>query len=168
MGVLIGASSGLLRTVHGNGDAVPDLIPCDFVVNSIIVAAASVASSEHKDLKIYNCTSSKQQPISWNQFLDLSREVYKAFPSTRVVWFPGGRMCASYTFYLIYFTLFQLLPACFIDLCLLIAARKTWVVKLQKRMFGSLKVFEYFLKASWEWENKNFVLLHKLVSLNER
>lgn len=43
MGVLIGASSGFLRTVHGDGDRVPDLIPCDFAVNAIIVAAASVA-----------------------------------------------------------------------------------------------------------------------------
>lgn len=89
MGVLIGASSGLLRTVHGDGNIKPDLIPCDFVANTIIVAGASVASSENKDLQIYNCTSSKQMPITWNHFLDLSREIYKKYPSTQVVWFPG-------------------------------------------------------------------------------
>lgn len=168
MGVLIGASSGFLRTVHGDGDIIPDLIPCDFVVNSTIVAGASVATSENKDLKIYNCTSSKQLPISWNQFLELSREVYKDYPSTKVIWYPGGRMCSNYYFYVIYFTLFQLLPACFIDLCLLIADKKTWAVKLQKRIFDSLKVFEYFMNTSWEWDNKNFEILHKLVTLNER
>jgi alcohol-forming fatty acyl-CoA reductase len=168
MGVLIGASSGFLRTVHGDGNIVPDLIPCDFVVNTIIAAGASVASSENKDLKIYNCTSSKQLPITWNQFLDLSRIVYKDFPSTKVIWFPGGRMLSNYTLYLIYFTVFQLLPACFIDVCLLIAGKKIWAVKLQKRIFDSLKVFDYFLSKSWEWDNKNFELLHQLITLNER
>lgn len=44
---------------RGNGDVIPYLIPRDFVVNSIIVAAASVASSYHKELKIVNCTSTK-------------------------------------------------------------------------------------------------------------
>lgn len=168
MGVLVGASSGLLRTVHGDGNIVPDLIPCDFVVNSIIVAGASVAASDNKDLKIYNCTSSQRQPISWNEFLQLSREVYKRYPSTQAVWFPGGRMCSNYVFYLVYFTLFQLIPAFFLDLCLLIAGKKTWIVKLQKRIFESLKVFDYFMNSSWEWDSRNFELLHKLVSLNER
>jgi alcohol-forming fatty acyl-CoA reductase len=168
MGVLIGASSGFLRTVHGNGDLIPDLIPCDFVVNATITVAASVATCENKDLKIYNCTSSKQLPITWNQFLDLSREVYKEYPSTNVIWFPGGRMCSNYYFYIIYFTLFQFLPACFLDLCLLIAGKKTWAVKLQRKIFESLKVFKCFLSQNWEWDNKNFVILHKLVSLNER
>jgi alcohol-forming fatty acyl-CoA reductase len=168
MGVLIGASSGFLRTVHGDGNIIPDLIPCDFVVNCTIAAGASVATSENKDLKIYNCTSSKQLPISWNQFLDLSREVYKDFPSTKVIWYPGGRMLSNYYLYLIYFTLFQLLPASFLDLCLLIAGKKTWAVKLQKRIFDSLKVFDYFMNTSWEWDNKNLEILHKLITLNER
>lgn len=168
MAVLVGASSGLLRTVHGSGDSVPDLIPCDFVVNTIIVAAASVSSNENKELRVYNCTSSKQQPISWNEFLDLSREVYKSCPSTKVVWYPGGRMAKNYAFYLIYFAMFQLLPAFFIDSFMMIAGRKTWAVKLQKRIFRSLKIFDYFVNASWEWDVKNFSQLQKLVTLNER
>lgn len=168
MGVLVGASSGLLRTVHGCSKIVPDLIPCDFVVNAMIVAGASVAMSENKELKIYNCTSSKQLPVSWDDFLELSREVYKKYPSTKGIWFPNGRMCSNYAFYLIYFTLFQFFPACFIDLCLLIAGQKTWLVKLQKRIFDSLKVFDYFLNTSWEFDNRNLEVLHRMLSLNER
>lgn len=168
MGVLIGASSGLLRTVHGDGDVIPDLIPCDFVVNSIIVAGASVASCDNKELKIYNCTSSNQLPITWNQFLDLSRVVYKSFPSTKVVWFPGGRMCSNYLFYLVYFVLFQLIPSGFLDLGMLVLGKKPLFLKLQKRIFGSLKVFNSFLHSSWTWDDRNFHQLHKLVSLSER
>lgn len=168
MGVLIGASSGLLRTVHGDGDIVPDLIPCDFAVNALIVAAASVAVRDNKDLQIYNITSSKQLPITWNQFLDLSRDTLKDYPAMKVFWFPDGRMCSNYYFYLLYFMLFQFIPACIIDFGMLIGRKKPWAVKLQKRIFESLKVFDYFLHSSWEWDNKNFEHLHKLVSLNER
>lgn len=168
MGVLVAAGSGVLRTVHGNGEIVPDLIPCDFVVNAMIVAGASIACNDNKQIRIFNCTSSKQQAITWNQFLELSQDTYKDFPSTNVIWLPGGRMCSIYAFYLIYFTLFQFLPACFLDLCMLIAGKKTYFVKLQRRIFDSLKVFEYFLSLSWEWENRNFVELHKLVSKHER
>lgn len=168
MGFLVGASTGLIRTVHGNGKIVPDLIPCDFVVNSVIVAGASVATSENKDLKIYNCTSSKQQPVSWDDFLELSQEIYKKYPSTKAIWFPGGRMCSNYVFYLIYFTLFQLFPAFIIDLCLLITLQKTWAVKLQRKIFKSLKIFDYFLNTSWEWDNKNLEILQNTISINER
>lgn len=168
MGFLVGASTGLIRTVHGNGKIIPDLIPCDFVVNSVIVAGASVATSENKDLKIYNCTSSKQQPVSWDDFLELSQEIYKKYPSTKAIWFPGGRMCSNYVFYLIYFTLFQLFPAFIIDLCLLITRQKTWAVKLQRKIFKSLKIFDYFLNTSWEWDNKNLEILQNTISINER
>lgn len=67
----MGASTGVLRSVHGNGSLTCDLIPCDYVVNCIIVAGASTASSPAKSLEVYNCTSSQQLGLTWNEFLDL-------------------------------------------------------------------------------------------------
>ena len=96
MGVLLGASSGILRTVHGNPKVCPDLIPVDFTVNIIIAAGASIAQSDAKEAKVYNCTSSKQMPITWNEFLDLSKETHKHYPSTKVLWYPG--FCCIYLF----------------------------------------------------------------------
>ena len=168
MGVLLGASSGILRTVHGNPKVVPDLIPVDFTVNLIIAAGASLAQSDVKEAKVYNCTSSKQMPITWKEFLDLSKEIYLHYPSTKVLWYPGGRMCSNYFAYMLYFTLFQFIPACLIDLSLTIAGRKTWAIKLQRKIFTSLKVFEYFLKQQWNWENQNMMLLFKQMSLKDR
>lgn len=74
-GVLTGAGAGVIRCIHGNGDLVSDLIPCDFVVNCIIVAGASVASNSTNEFKVYNCTSSKLLPITWNEFLDLGKMI---------------------------------------------------------------------------------------------
>lgn len=107
-------------------------------------------------------------PITWNQFLDLSRETYKDFPSTKVVWYPGGRMCSNYCFYIVYYTLFQFFPACLIDTLMLIARKKTWAVKLQMRIFQSLKVFDFFINSSWKWDNRNLTGLFEMMSLDER
>lgn len=70
---MTGAGAGVIRSIHGDGDLVSDLIPCDFVVNCIIVAGASVATSPKNEFKVYNCTSSTQLPITWNEFLDMGR-----------------------------------------------------------------------------------------------
>lgn len=75
MGVLLGASSGLLRTVHGDGAVTPDLIPVDFAANAIIAAGTALSSNPIREAKVYNCCSSARMPIKWNDFLDLGREV---------------------------------------------------------------------------------------------
>lgn len=168
MGVLMGASTGILRTVHGNGDLICDLIPCDFVSNCVIVAGASTSTSPTKSLEIYNCTSSYQLHMTWNEFLDLGRASYMKCPSTKVLWYPGGRMCANYYFYLLYFTLFQFIPACLIDIVSVLAGKKRWAIKLQRRIFDSLKVFSYFLNNSWSWDTKNCQLLSRRVNIEER
>jgi fatty acyl-CoA reductase len=72
-GVLTGAGAGVIRSIHGNGNLVSDLIPCDFVVNCIVAAGACVASNPSKEFKVYNCTSSTLLPITWNEFLDTSK-----------------------------------------------------------------------------------------------
>lgn len=168
MGILIGATSGTLRSIYGNGSKVCDLMPVDYVANAIIVASTAVATNENKALTIYNCTSSKQMPITWNQFLELGKEVYGKYPTTKAIWFPGGKMCKHYVVYLIRFLLLQLLPALFIDFLSLVSGKQTWAVGLQRRFFKSLKAYEYFLHSTWEWDNTNFGLLHKIVSIDER
>lgn len=97
LGVLTGAGAGVIRSIHGNGDLVSDLIPCDFVVNCIIVAGASVALSPANEFKVYNCTSSKLLPITWNEFLNMGREIYPKYPSMKVLWYPGKQKI--YIFY---------------------------------------------------------------------
>lgn len=185
LGVLLGASTGVLRSVHGNGNLICDIIPCDYVVNCIIVAGASTATSLNKSLEVYNCTSSQHLSLTWNGFLDLGRKIYKKYPSTNVLWYPGkfwkisnedelifvflgGRMCSNYYFYLVYFTLFQFLPAILIDIVSVLAGKKTWAIKLQRRIFDSLKVFEYFINNSWIFESKNNQLLYQMINVVER
>lgn len=77
-------------------------------------------------------------------------------------------MCSNYYFYLLYFTLFQFLPAILIDIVSVLAGKKTWAIKLQRRIFNSLKVFEYFINNSWQFESKNNQLLYQMINVEER
>jgi hypothetical protein len=77
-------------------------------------------------------------------------------------------MVANYYGYLLYFTLFQFLPAILIDICAVLAGQKRWAVKLQRKIFDSLKVFAYFLINSWQWDSKNYQLLFNRINVEER
>lgn len=77
-------------------------------------------------------------------------------------------MCANYYFYLLYFTLFQFIPAILLDICAVLAGQKRWAIKLQRRIFDSLKVFSYFVNNSWKWDTKNAQLLSRRLNVEER
>lgn len=168
IGLLLGMNTGLLRSMHGNGESVVDLIPVDFTVNCIIAAAASIATSECKHLQIFNCASSKQMPIKWNQLLDLNCEMDKLFPSTKAIWKSGCCIHTSRIVFLFKFFFLHILPACFIDFGQMICRKNLWALKMQMTIFESLSMFGYFLQREWEFDNKSFILLHKLLSPAER
>lgn len=69
------AGTGILRTIHGRGSVIPDMIPVDFASNSFIVAAAFVGRNKSNDCPVYNCTTSSDKPISWTDFLEIGRKV---------------------------------------------------------------------------------------------
>jgi alcohol-forming fatty acyl-CoA reductase len=168
VGLLAFKTAGALRSFYGNGSKVIDLIPCDFAANAIIVAGTSAATCANKDLKIYNCLTSKRAPITWNKLFEAGCEAYEDFPSTNVIWFPGGRTFSYLILYLAYFLLFQLLPACFIDTYWMLRGKPTRALKLQMEIFKSMDYYKYFTHTSWEWDVTNFEVLSQLVSLDDR
>lgn len=88
-------ASGLLRTVHGIGDIVPDLIPVDYAVNSLIVAASHIGQRKQNDVDIdvgvgeengcsiknrcpiFNCTVSKEAGAKWSELIEIAHKVSK-------------------------------------------------------------------------------------------
>lgn len=161
IGVLVGASSGVLRTVHGSGMIVPDLVPVDFTINATIAAAVNLGNNNCGDCRVYNCTTSSDMPITWNEFLNTGRDIYQDYPSTKILWYPGGRIHEVYFVHVIYFFLTQFIPAVIYDTYRLMVGRKPWLIRLQKKIFSSLNIIDYFLNKEWKWENKNLRLLYE-------
>lgn len=168
VGFLVAASTGIFRVGYGKSEVILDLVPCDFVANSLIAAAAGMAKGENKSLRIFNCTTSHQQPITMQQLFVNIKKYYMEVPLIKIFWYPSGGVTSSYSLFLLKFMVFQLIPSSIIDGVLLICGRKPWNVKLQMRIFRSIKSYEKFTNQTFKWKNTNFILLHKLVSKGER
>lgn len=154
------------------------MIPVDFAANSFIVAAEAVGRNKRTDCPVYNCTTSPDRPITWTDFLDIGRKVqfsqkhpneflvlnfvsnslkaYMEYPPETILWYPGGRMEGNTFLYLTRFFFLQFLPALFIDFLFIIAGKKPWLTKIQKKIFTNLNTISYFLKKQWYWDNTNY------------
>ncbi|CAK1540756.1 unnamed protein product [Leptosia nina] len=64
-GIIVPACKGLARVVPGRGSNVLDLIPVDYVINLMIVAATRNVSP--RDVLIYNCATSTENPLTLNK-----------------------------------------------------------------------------------------------------
>lgn len=62
-GLTLAGGAGIVNYVPGDGSNIADLIPVDFVTNSIIVSTAAHARTP--ELKIVHIASSHKNPLTW-------------------------------------------------------------------------------------------------------
>ncbi|XP_069702751.1 putative fatty acyl-CoA reductase CG5065 [Periplaneta americana] len=155
MGLLVGASAGMLRSVKGDGNKKTDLLPVDFAINAMITAAWHTAVSKRYDIPVFNCTTSSEVAVTWNQFIELGLKEYSECPSLQAVWYPGGAIRGSALVHLMCFFFLQLIPAALLDAFLLLSLKKPWLLKAQMRIFTSLRAIEFFICKEWTFRNSN-------------
>lgn len=63
-GMIVGVAIGLMKVLKYDPNIIGDLIPADFVVNETL-AIAWDSVEEKNETKIYNCTSSYSNPVTW-------------------------------------------------------------------------------------------------------
>lgn len=73
IGLMIGIGLGIVRLIAAIETRVSDLLPVDYSVNLIIAAAWSVANVKNGErkgthLRIFNCVSGPDAPITWREF----------------------------------------------------------------------------------------------------
>lgn len=86
VGVLLGAALGVMRTLYGDENKTADVVPADFVINTIIAAGWYVGTTktqndEHvaieglpkEDIPIFNYVSCTQKPIKWSECIAFSK-----------------------------------------------------------------------------------------------
>lgn len=166
IGILLGASLGVLRTFYGNENIYSDLIPVDYCANSIIVAASHVAQHPKNHSKVINCTS--QNSITWRDLIKKGKRAYKKDPSINAIWYPGGKMSNFYSVFLIRFIFLQFLPSCLIDIFLMIFRKKPRFVRIQMKMFNGIRLFEYFVMKQFTWRNDNLLELYDQLSADDK
>lgn len=110
-GVVAGAGTGVLRTLHCDEHINANIVPVDMTCNALIAAAWDVGinnnnnNSETKqiteitsqitnqqndqieqDIPIYNYVSSVENPLTWGRFTHLNKKYGFDFPFTSAIW----------------------------------------------------------------------------------
>lgn len=75
-----------------------DIIPVDMVVNGILLSAAELLGKSAESIKIYQCASSAQNPVSVGEYIDYVvgtlKENWRLFPKLTKAKAPGKRLKA--------------------------------------------------------------------------
>ncbi|KAJ8730551.1 hypothetical protein PYW08_001964 [Mythimna loreyi] len=143
-------AKGVGRVIYGDANYIVDLIPVDYVANLVIVAGAKNGGEKSKELKVYNCCSSSCNPLKYGTFLGTFTEdaiKHKSYDVPKPDWF-------TFTKYkwlmILVITLFQLIPACILDLYRLIIGKNPRYIKLQHLVTQTQFTVAYFSSHSWE------------------
>ncbi|XP_017769188.1 PREDICTED: putative fatty acyl-CoA reductase CG5065 [Nicrophorus vespilloides] len=151
-GLLIGAGKGVIRTMYCNGSSYADYLPVDIAVNAVLCASNDYVL--YKERNVYNLTSSAEYKITWEEIIDIGRDVINTrVPLNGVVWYPGGSMKKSRIIHNICVLFFHLIPALFLDLILVCLGYKPVLWKIHKRILKGFEMFEYYANNQWDFNN---------------
>lgn len=110
-GVVAGAGTGVLRTLHCDENMNANMVPVDMACNALIAAAWDVGTNYkniisdanqiteitsqitnqqddkiEQNIQIYNYVSSVENPLTWGQFKDLTCKYGLDFPFSNAIW----------------------------------------------------------------------------------
>lgn len=162
---------GVLRTMDWNFYATSDMVPVDFVSNSIICAAYSAAMEPSKKMQIYNMTSGNMNPISWGKFFQLLRIEATDRPTNKMVRpmikIPEHNRAHPVKFLMT--RLFsELLFAYMIDTILALIGYKQIMVKITHKMHRGYRILMPFTTNEWNFNSENLLQLHNSLSTTDQ
>ncbi|XP_012267649.2 fatty acyl-CoA reductase wat-like [Athalia rosae] len=163
-GMVVGAAVGLLRTLRCDPDMVADLIPADYVVNAIIVAAWDIAKTQSLNLNsldgpdieeppIYNVVSSCQRPWTWGQFTEYTERYAMAIPSPMCLWYYCFLLHKRAWMHKICVVFLHLVPAAIVDSILWLSGRKPMLWEAYRKIHKFSGVISYFTLQQWRFHN---------------
>jgi alcohol-forming fatty acyl-CoA reductase len=125
IGIICGAMTGFIRSMYACEGSHIKFSPADFVVNATIASAWKRTTVEKEEFLVFNCTDSEKHMVEWREALDIVHPYFlKYAPHEKLVWYPKMNFTSSYIWQMTSLILFQLLPAMFFDLILVLSGRK--------------------------------------------
>ncbi|PNF42320.1 Fatty acyl-CoA reductase wat [Cryptotermes secundus] len=171
-GVFVGAGTGLIRTVHIDGDKVANIVPVDMAVNALIVSAWEVANKPRAqsgdEIPVYNYVSSVQRPLTWEQFMEKSSRHGKKVPPMRGVWCYSLTLNKHRSLHLLYTFLLHVLPAIIVDGFAALLGKRPKLLKIYKKINKFINVISYFGTREWKFTNKNVQALWERLNEEDR
>nr|QGV11529.1 FAR2 [Tetrastichus brontispae] len=167
-GIIAAVGKGFFRTMMCHEDKVADLVPVDIVINLMIVAAWRTATHRSDSIRVYNCSTGQQNPITWKHFVDLSFKYSRMHPTNGALWYPGGclrnspalnRLCVAFQ---------HIVPAYALDLLTNLRGGKPIMMRVQAKLDKAAKCLEYFSTQQWSFRDENVRRLNEQLSPEDR
>ncbi|CAO1365557.1 unnamed protein product [Diamesa serratosioi] len=175
-GAIIGIAMGIIRVLNINNDVVADVIPADYVVNSILVVAEKTSSESivleenmcSKVGKIYNCVSSPDNPIDWKQIYDYSIYAGSSVPPMKSMWIVSFTAVTNPYIYSFLKFVLHILPAFIIDFVFKVLGKKPRLMDLYDKVHKFSAVITYFANTKWTIKNDNMRSVVKSLNKNDK
>lgn len=160
MGLGVLASLGILRNIDWNYDGVSDVIPVDFVVNTMLsVAERTPRLYGKEEIKVYNCSSSSLNPQTWGYGFEVLREESLKAPPYKMLRIPikvpnhkrANKLIFSLT------KLSELLFAYFIDFILMLCGQKRLLARLTAKLHHGYEILRPFTTTEYTCSNDNLI-----------
>ncbi|KAH8284634.1 hypothetical protein KR018_008616 [Drosophila ironensis] len=170
LGFLAGFVKGIFRTMCGSANAVIDIIPCDYVINSSLVMGWYVGTRPLEQPEIIHCTSGEVNPLTLSEFCTIINDSVERHPPNSFVWKPATKLRNGWR-YNLFFYLFHLLPA-----MVFIIPEKLFGIGMPQhtayeymRVFQKgTKAFDYFLDKDFRYSLKNALRISALMHDSDR
>ncbi|XP_061723572.1 putative fatty acyl-CoA reductase CG5065 [Cydia pomonella] len=168
VGLLLGASKGVIRTMLCDASIYAQVIPVDAAINAIIALAMIEATKKKSEnIPVYNLNVGHLKPTTWGEVLNYAKEIGWKYPMAWPLWYPNGDITTNYALHETKRILFHLVPAYLIDFVLLIARQKRIMVRIQEIISNGLKLLQYFTTREWHFPCPNYDAIHTILSEEE-
>ncbi|CAK9831533.1 Putative fatty acyl-CoA reductase CG5065 [Anthophora retusa] len=157
-------SRGILRTILGNSNFKLDMVPIDYVVDTIICATWHSTMQQNNTIKIYNCTSNAN-PLRLDMLNKLINKHAIAAPSTYLMWYPGCIITSNKLIHNFMSVTLHIFPAIIGDFFLKLVGSKPQLMKSIKRAERMTTTGQFFIMREWNFHRSNMNDLMKKVKL---
>ncbi|KAK9295205.1 hypothetical protein QLX08_010398 [Tetragonisca angustula] len=164
--VLLQAGKSILRAMVVNKDARLDVVPIDYVIDTIICAAWHVTLHCDNKTKVYNCTSNAS-PLNWGQLRDIYLKCCVKTPMNDVLWYPFCILLANKYVYNVLNIFLHILPAFIMDTILKLRGKEPMMMKINNYRNQLLIALEYFDTRQWTFHRYNMTEMMTKVKMLE-
>ncbi|XP_061395538.1 putative fatty acyl-CoA reductase CG5065 [Musca vetustissima] len=169
IGMLVACGVGIMRTNNGNPDCIPDFIPVDFCVRTLLLTAYKVVTQPTPsdqiagDVEVFHCSNSKMNSISTGELIEMGKKVILENPFEKCIWVPQGNITRCDVWHYTRVFCVQILPALLFDFLLRFTKYPPFLMKLQRRIHCTKNSLELFINTEWNFINTRLMALEDLV-----
>lgn len=168
------AGTGLVSCIHGSVGVIGDQVPVDYVVDTLLIAAASAAAEgPSRDAKVFMCGSSQFNPVTWGESARCVIEYFRHRPPPRQVRQPEFEMFKHKYQHNLYVLYSYTLPSLILRAKSALGDKSAvtlqakWTSATNKAM-ELMKTFEHFTCNSWVFEASSVRAAAAELSSSER